>query len=83
MRSIVSRLARLERQEAHASSAQRIAVHYGYLKELPASYCGPRHVATVRRVPPGELAPSNRSDNWFEWEERPGPAFVRDRRSPR
>jgi hypothetical protein len=51
MRSIVSRLARLERQQAdHAP--HRIVIQYGYLKELPASYSGPRHVVTIRQIPP-------------------------------
>jgi hypothetical protein len=82
MRSIVSRLARLERQDARTAGARRIVIQYGYLKELPAGYSGPRHVVTVRQIPPDELAPSSRADNWFEWEERPGPgpAETADRR---
>lgn len=76
MRSIVSRLARLERMEARASGAKRIVVQYGYLKELPASYSGPRHVVTVRQIPPDELSPANRGESWFEWEERSGPEPV-------
>jgi hypothetical protein len=78
MRSIISRLARLERQEAHASRAQRIVIQYGFLKELPAGCSGPRHVVTVRQIPPDELSPTARADNWFEWEERPGPGPVED-----
>jgi hypothetical protein len=73
MRSVVSRLARLERQQANTSGARRIVIQYGYLKELPAGYSGPRHVVTIRQIPPDELSPAARADNWFEWEERPGP----------
>lgn len=82
MRSIVSRLARLERMEAHASGAKRIVVQYGYLKELPANYSGPRHVVTVRQIPPDELSPANRGESWFEWEERSGPEPVSNVTSP-
>lgn len=48
---------------------RRIVVQYGYLKTLPDDYTGPRHVATVMQLPPGPDG-----ENWFEWEERPGPA---------
>ena len=40
------------------------------MKTLPAEYRGERHVVTLSRV-----ADANGRD-WFEWEERPGPAPV-------
>jgi hypothetical protein len=46
-------------------------IQYGYLSRLPDDYAGPRHVVTVRRLPPGPGAYSG--EDWFEWEERPGP----------
>ena len=84
MRSFNSRLARLERIEKQLAAEnreklegplpeKRRVIHYGYLKQLPPDYTGPRHVVTVRRIPPEELAPSERGYLWFDWEERPGP----------
>jgi len=40
---------------------------------LPDDYIGPRHVATVRQIPPEELPAAERAESWFDWEERPGP----------
>ena len=71
MRSVVSRLARLERLNRLRTAPQRIRVQYGYLKTLPDDYIGPRHVVTVRQLPPVEPG-----EDWFEWEERPGPEPV-------
>jgi hypothetical protein len=65
---VVSRLARLERLNRLRTAPQRIRVQYGYLKTLPDDYIGPRHVVTVRQLPPVEPG-----EDWFEWEERPGP----------
>ena len=56
--------------------AQRWRIQYGYLKTLPDGYAGPRHVVTVRRLPPGPGAYSG--EDWFEWEERPGPGPAED-----
>ena len=67
MKAIASRLARLER-DVRTSGRQRIRVQYGYLKTLPDDYAGPRHTVAVRRLPPVEPG-----DDWWEWEERPGP----------
>jgi len=67
VRSLASRLTRLER-DAQSSARRRLTVQYGYLKTLPAEYTGPRHVVTVRQLPPGPDG-----DEWFDWEERPGP----------
>jgi hypothetical protein len=68
---VVSRLARLERLNRMSTAPQRIRVQYGYLKTLPDDYTGPRHTVTVRRLPPGPGAYSG--EDWFDWEERPGP----------
>ena len=68
MRSVVSRLARLERLNRLSTAPQRFRIQYGYLKTLPDDYTGPRHVVTVKQLPPVE-----RGEYWFEWEERPGP----------
>jgi len=73
MRAIAKRLRRLEDRFGQASGPRRMVVQYGYLKRLPDDYTGPRHVVTVRQIPPEELSPAERTDNWFEWEERPGP----------
>ena len=72
MRSIASRLARLEDLKAQHAPKRRFVLHYGYLKTLFPEYIGPRHLVTVRRIPPEELPPCSRGDPWFEWEERPG-----------
>jgi hypothetical protein len=55
----------------HSATAFRI--QYGYLKTLPDNYTGPRHIVTVRQLPPVE-----RGEDWFEWEERPGPGPAQD-----
>jgi hypothetical protein len=65
---MVSRLARLEQLNRLRTPPQRIRVQYGYLKTLPDDYTGPRHVVTVRQLPPVEPG-----EDWFQWEERPGP----------
>ena len=59
MRSVVSRLARLERLNRLSTAPQRFRIQYGYLKTLPDDYIGPRHVVTVRQLPPVE-----RGEDW-------------------
>ena len=49
MRSVVSRLARLERLNRLSTAPQRLRIQYGYLKTLPDDYIGPRHVVTVKQ----------------------------------
>ena len=71
MRSLASRLARLERTVAGCTGQRRIVLHYGYLKTLPPEYAGPRHVVTVKQLPRDV-----EGHDWFEWEERPGPEPV-------
>ena len=71
MRSVVSRLVRLERLNRLSTAPRRLRVQYGYLKKLPDDYTGPRHTVTMRRLPPGPGAYAG--EDWFEWEERPGP----------
>jgi hypothetical protein len=68
VRSVVSRLARLERLNRLSTAPQRLRIQYGYLKTLPDDDIGPRHVVTVKQLPP---RPDG--EDWFEWEERPGP----------
>jgi hypothetical protein len=68
MRSLVPRLARLERLNRLSTAPQRLRIQYGYLETLPDDYTGPRHVVTVRQLPPGPGG-----EDWFEWQERPGP----------
>jgi hypothetical protein len=72
MRSLVSRLARLERLNRLSTAPKRLRIQYGYLKTLPEDYTGPRHVVTVKEIPPEDLPPSSRAEAWFEWQERPG-----------
>ena len=67
MRSVVSRLARLERLNRLSTASQRLRIQYGYLTTLPDDYTGPRHVVTVKQLPSGPGG-----EDWFEWEERPG-----------
>jgi hypothetical protein len=74
MRSVVSRLARLERLDRLSTAPGRLRIEYGYLRTLPDDYAGPRHIARVRQLPPGPGAYSR--EEWFEWQERPGPEPV-------
>jgi hypothetical protein len=78
MRSVVSRLARLERLSRLSTAPQRLRIQYGYLTTLPDDYTGPRHVVTMKQLPPVE-----RGEDWFEWEERPGPEPASSRRPDR
>ncbi len=80
MRSVVSRLARLERLNRMSTAPSRLRIRYGYLKKLPDDYTGPRHVVTMRRLPPEPGAYSG--EPWFEWEERPGPDPASDATGP-
>jgi hypothetical protein len=68
VRSVVSRLARLERLNRLSSAPRRFRIQYGYLKTLPTEYIGFRHVVTIRQLPPVE-----RGEAWLEWEERSVP----------
>jgi len=78
MRSVVSRLARLERLNQLSTvggrlrglgaKPQRLRIQYGDLKTLPDGYPGPRHTVTVTQLPPGPGG-----EDRFGWEERPGP----------
>jgi hypothetical protein len=76
VRAVVSRLARLERLNRLSTAPRHLRIQYGHLARLPDDYTGPRHMVAVRQIPPEEIAPTERADNWFEWEERPeaGPA---------
>jgi hypothetical protein len=64
MRSLLTRLKRLENVRA-AERRPQVELQIGhYVKELPSEYTGERHVVTL-----GQLR-----DGRYEWEERPGPA---------
>jgi len=76
MRSVRSRLARLEQVNRQRTAPQHLRIEYGNLKTLPDDYIGPRHVVMLKQIPPEELPPAERAKPWFEWEERPGPEPV-------
>jgi hypothetical protein len=63
MRSLLTRLKRLEDVRACEQRHGPLQLEFGYLKELPPEYSGPRHTATVGRF----------ANGYFKWEERPGP----------
>jgi hypothetical protein len=64
MRSLLTRLKRLENVQAAERWPQAELQIGHYVKELPPEYTGESHVVTV-----GQL-----SDGRYQWEERPGPA---------
>src|ERR1017187_1931841 len=59
VRSVVSRLARLERLNRLSTAPQRLRIQYGYLKTLPDDDIGPRHVVTVKQLPPRPDEPAS------------------------
>src|SRR5215469_5101727 len=63
MRSLLTRLKRLEQVRAGEQRHSPLQVEFGYIKELPPGYPHPRHTATVGRF----------ANGYFKWEERPGP----------
>ena len=71
MKAIASRLARLERENRLSAAPRRLRIQYGNLTTLPDDYTGPRHVVTLQQLPP-----ESPGEDWFEWEERPGPEPV-------
>ena len=75
MRALASRLARLEQIEQSTSGHRRIVIQFGRMKELPASYTGERHVVTV------SCAPDENGRDFYQWEERLGPAPAGDAES--
>jgi hypothetical protein len=56
---------------------QRLRIQWGYLKKLPDDYVGLHHTVTVKQLPPG---PGD--EDWYEWEERPGPEPVSNATGP-
>jgi hypothetical protein len=62
MRSLLTRLKRLEDVRAGEQRHRPLQLEFGYLKKLPPEYTGPRHTATVGRL----------ANGYFKWEERPG-----------
>jgi hypothetical protein len=63
MKSLLTRLKRLEEVRACEQRHGPLQLEFGYLKELPPEYASPRHTATVGRF----------ANGYFKWEERPGP----------
>ena len=66
MRSLVSRLKRLERVERKLIRP-RVVVQQGRIKQLPPDYKGERHVVVV------SCAADENGRDFYEWEECPGP----------
>jgi hypothetical protein len=64
MRSLLTRLNRLEKVQAIEQGYRPLKLEIGYLKELPAEYTGPRHTGTVGQLP----------DEHYLWEEQAGSA---------
>jgi hypothetical protein len=62
-------LTRLDRLEAILAPKPAPRICYGWLAKLPAKYVGERHVVMVK----GDPSWSSPFE-WYEWEERPGPA---------
>ena len=62
-------LARLEKLEVALGPQLVPLIRYGWLATLPTDYVGERHIVIVKQEP-------TRSPHmeWYEWEERPGPA---------
>jgi len=63
VRSLLTRLKRLETVQAAEERNRRLKVEFAYLKLLPREYSGPRHIVKVGQRPDGR----------DECEERPGP----------
>ena len=70
MRSLVSRLARLERLNRLSTAPKRLRIQYGYLKTLPEDYTGPRHVVTVKQLPPVERGAKRRQHTQTRFAQR-------------
>ena len=82
MRSLVSRLKRLEQIERKVARP-RFVIHSGYLKTLPSDYVGPRHQITVRQIPQEELPPSSLRAGWVStYRLSHFPGLVKRRRLP-
>jgi hypothetical protein len=63
MRSLLTRLERLEQVRSVEQRDGPMIVEFGYVvKHLPPDYSGPRHLVTVSKLPDGR----------HQWEERPG-----------
>jgi hypothetical protein len=64
VKSLLTRLKRLEQVRDLDSGKRRLKVQLGYMKKLPPEYTGERHIVTVGQLPNGH----------YQWEERRGPA---------
>jgi hypothetical protein len=64
MRSLLTRLKRLEQVRSLEQRNGPMIVEFGYVvKHLPLDYSGLRHLVTLEQLPDGK----------HQWEERPGP----------
>jgi hypothetical protein len=64
MRSLLTRLKRLEQVRSVEQWNGPMIVEFGYVvKRLPPDYSGRRHLVTLGRLPDGR----------YQWEEHPGP----------
>jgi hypothetical protein len=64
MKSLLTRLKRLEQVRSGEQRNGPMIVEFGYVvKKLPPDYSGPRHLVKLGRLPDGR----------YQWEERPGP----------
>jgi len=63
VRSLLTRLKRLETVQAVEERNRPMKIEVAYLKLLPREYSGPRHIVSVSKRPDGRC----------EYEERPGP----------
>ena len=62
-------IVRLKRLEAILTPKLMPLIRYGWLLPLPADYVGERHIVIIKQEPTGSP-----HFEWYEWEERPGPA---------
>jgi hypothetical protein len=64
MRSLLTRLKRLESARSVEQRNGPLTIEFGYVvKRLPPDYSGPRHLVTLGQLPDGK----------HQWEERAGP----------
>jgi hypothetical protein len=64
MRSLLTRLKRLEQVRSLEQRNGPMIVEFGYVvKHLPLDYSGARHLVTLGQFPDGK----------YQWEEHPGP----------
>lgn len=93
MRSIARRITELEEALSPQSETEdgrgrrgrrsrsllthRLEIRHGYIRRLPPDYQGERHVEIVKRLP------DQNGEEWFEFEEVPGPPPIEPPEEPR